>query len=311
MEMDIAPGKPFAFYYNIPAYSSYFDQWAFRGTYIDKAVRIADMRYVSLSVPVRSSPSIFEIELKSDDITLATVVVNTVQPGVLSEDGLSKIFILPIKPIPESDDKPLNYISVVLHDPRYLLNAMVQGGREGELHLERILLTREHPLKEAALTPTENIPQRPEEFEAIRYWRLSHGSIPFVKYPGKGSYRFSGGQGWRGGYIPYTNLKKFNYIYLRARNVSGKNNHFFIEFKYEDNQLLTTKVPIVLPAGSDWSIFEIKTPKDTKQTFNYLAVSDAAEEFELSSVLLTQEPLDDPSIKKTVVTKHIRTIHPR
>ncbi len=311
LEMDIAPGKPFTFYYNIPAYASYFDQWAFRGTYIDKAVRIADMRYLSVTLPVRSSPSIFEIELKSDDITLATVVVNTVQPGVLSKDGLSKTFILPIKPIPESDDKPLNYISVVLHDPRYLLNAMVRGGREGEIRLEKILLTRTDPFKEAEMAPTDNILQRPEEFEVIRYWRLSHGSIPFLKYPGKGSYRFSGGQGWRGGYIPYTNLKKFNYIYLRARNVSGKNNNFFIEFKYEDNQLLTTKVPVVLSTDSDWSVFEIKIPKDTGQTFNYLAVSDAAGEFELSSVLLTQEPLDDPMLKKTTLTKHLRTIHPR
>jgi len=311
MEMDIAPGKPFAFYYNIPAYSSYFDQWAFRGTYIDRAVRIADMRYISLTLPVRSSPSVFEVELKSDDITLATVVVNNMQPGILSGDGLFKTFILPIKPVPESDDKPLNYISVVLHDPRYLLNAMVRGGREGEIRLEKILLTRDHPLQKGAAPPGENISGRPEEFEVIRYWRLSHGSIPFIKNPGKGSYRFSGGQGWRGGYIPYTNLNKFNYIYLRARNVSGRNNIFFIEFKYEDNQLLTTKVPVVLGTDSDWSVFEIKIPKDTKQTFNYLAVSDAAGEFELSSVLLTQEPLNDPTLKKTTLTKHLRTIHPR
>jgi hypothetical protein len=171
-------------------------------------------------------------------------------------------------------------------------------------------LTQSAPFKELVPEAPKVISQRPEEFEAIRYWRLSHGSIPFVKDPREGSYRFSGGLGWRGGYIPYTNLRKFDYVYLRARSVTGERNSFFIEFKYEDDQLMTSKVPVPLSAGQDWSIFEIKIPKDSGQTFNYLAVSDAEGAFEVSSVLLTKTPLEDAGLNINRITKHSRAIRP-
>ncbi len=297
LEQDICPGKPLAFEYDIPAYASYFDQWAFRGTYLDKAVRIAGMRYITIAVPAGSRANAFELELKSDDITLATIPVDTRHPGVLSQDGTMKIFVEQIDPIPEADYKALNYIAAVIHDPRYLLNSTSNGGRSGTLHIEKIALSKNYPLK--GHNPGAEPPESGavEEFEAIRYWRLSHGSIPFYKNPITNSYHLSGGSGWRGGYMPYTNLNKFNYLYIKARNTGSERNHFHVELKHEDNQLLGDKILIDFPLDSDWHIFQIPIPKNVTRAFNYLAISDPDKDFELAALLLTQLPLDSASLK--------------
>jgi hypothetical protein len=203
----------------------------------------------------------------------------------------------PEVPIPEGDCKALNYIAAVLHDPRYLLNSLSRGGRSGIVRIEEIALFKDAPFKSHDPGMERTGAGAPEEFEAIRYWRLSHGSIPFSKDPVTASYRFSGGSGWRGGYIPYTNLKKFNYLYVKARNTSAERNRFFLELKHEDNQLLEAKIPIDLPQDSDWRIFQVPLPKNIARAFNYLAVSDPSKDFELGALLLTRQPLVDPSLQ--------------
>jgi len=288
LEQDIFPGQPIQFEFDIPAYYAYFDQWAFRGTYIDKAVRIADMNFVSLTLPLVGTPSMFELEIKSDDITLATVVVNTTKPGRISEDGQWKTLEERISPIPESDDKPFNYISVAIHDPRYLLGEFTRGGRHGTIILREITLHKKFLFPDTPETLLEKQPQDDTELELIRYWRLSHGDLPFKKDGQRGIYHFSNGLGWRGGYIPYTNLSKFRYLYIKARNVSEKScGCFYVELKHESDQLLGEKIPIHMPADQKWRIYEIPIPPHVRYTFNYIAISDPFSDFELGSLLLT------------------------
>lgn len=288
LEQDIIPGEPFQFEFEIPPYYTYFDQWAFRGTYIDTAVRIADMRYVTVTVPVEGTASMFELEFKSDDITLATIIVNTTKPGKVSEDGKWKTLVERIKPIPESDDKPFNYISAAIHDPRYLLGAFVRGGREGTIYLKDIQLTKKFPFTDMPEPPYDQQSQPSEEFELIRYWRLSHGNLPFTKDATRGIYRFMGGLGWRGGYIPYTNLSKFSYIYIKLRNTSESScNCLYLELKHESDQLLGDKIPIHMPADRRWHVYEIPIPQHIRYTFNYIALSDPYAEIDIGSLLLS------------------------
>ncbi len=288
LENDLAPGRPFQFEFEIPAYYAYFDQWAFRGTYVDKAVRIADMRYVLLTIPLLDPPGTYELEIKSDDITLATVVVNTAKPGRISEDGKWKTLVERITPIPESDIKPFNYISVAIHDPRYLLGEMSRNGRGGMICLKDITLHKKFPFTDVPEPPYRNALQDNTELELIRYWRLSHGSLSFQQNPLRATYRFGRGLGWRGGYIPYTNLSKFRYVYIKVRNDSDENcNCFYVELKHESDQLLGEKIAIHIPQDRQWHIFEIPIPAHIRYTFNYIAISDPYAEFELGSLLLT------------------------
>jgi hypothetical protein len=288
LEQDIFPNQPIQFEFDIPSYYAYFDQWAFRGTYIDKAVRIADMRYVTLTIPVLEPPGMFELEIKSDDITLATVIVNTTKPGRLSADGNWKTLVERISPIPESDDKPFNYISVAIHDPRYLLGEFTRGGREGTIVLKDIALYKKFPFTDVPEPPFVNSPADNTELELIRYWRLSHGDLPFRRDDARGTYRFSSGLGWRGGYIPYTNLSKFRYLYIKVRNVSDSScGCFYVELKHESDQLLGEKIPVHIPADRKWRIYEIPIPPHVRYTFNYIAISDPFGDFELGSLLLT------------------------
>ena len=199
LEQDLFPGQPFQFEFEIPSYYAYFDQWAFRGTYVDKAVRIADMRYVALTLPILNPPGMYELEIKSDDITLATVIVNTAKPGRISQDGKWKTLVERITPIPESDDKPFNYVSVAIHDPRYLLGEMTRGGREGTIMLKEIVLYKKPPFPDMPEIPDAPKSEAQEELELIRYWRLSHGSLEFQQDALRGTYRFGKGLGWRGG----------------------------------------------------------------------------------------------------------------
>ena len=307
LEQDIFPGQPIQFEFDIPAYYAYFDQWAFRGTYIDKAVRIADMRYVTFTVPLENPPGMFELEIKSDDITLATVIVNTMEPGRISEDGKWKTLVERISPIPDADDKAFNYISVAIHDPRYLLGEFTRGGREGTIVLKEITLYKKFPFMDVPEPPIQNQPQDNTELELIRYWRLSHGDLPFKKDGLRGTYRFSNGLGWRGGYIPYTNLSKFRYLYIKARNVSEKNcGCFYVELKHESDQLLGEKIPVHIPADQKWRVYEIPIPPHVRYTFNYIAISDPYADLELGSLLLT--PTEIPGnlgvIEKVAYSPH-------
>jgi len=294
LEQDISPGKPIQFEYEIPAYFIYFDQWAFRGTYIDKAVKIADMRYLSVTIPTHSDPTTFEVELKSDDITLATAVIDTTLPGILSEDGQFKTIVHRIEPIPEADYKPFNYVSIAIHDPRYLLSKFTTHARQGTIQIQKLSLTR--------ISPSEAVEQAsrqaPGEFELLSYWRPSHGGLPFYKNDAKSFFHFSGGAGWRGGYIPYTNLSKFNYLYLRVRSVQEGCNCFYVELKHEGSQLLRYKLPVHIRPDKQWHVFEIPIPEGIRQTFNYFALSDPYGPFELGSILLSNESIMDSKIEK-------------
>ncbi len=287
LENDVSPGQPIQFEFDIPAYYAYFDQWAFRGTYVDKAVRIADIRYVTMTVPRWEAPEIFELEIKSDDITLATVIVNTNKPGKISEDGNWKTLVERITPIPESDDKPFNYISVAIHDPRYLLGEFTQVSRDGTIVLKDIGLYKKFPFTDMPEPPVTEQLRDNTELELIRYWRLSHGDLPFLRDAQRGSYRFSGRLGWRGGYIPYTNLSRFRYLYIKVRNAVEKScGCFYVELKHESDQLLGEKIPIHMPPDQQWRIFEIPIPANIRYTFNYIAISDPFADFELGSLLL-------------------------
>lgn len=308
LEQDVAPGQPFRFEFDIPSYYAYFDQWAFRGTYIDKAVRIADLRYVTLTLPLYGTPAMFELEIKSDDITLATVIVKTNKPGRVSEDGQWKTIVERITPIPESDVKPFNYISVAIHDPRYLLGEFTRGGRDGTIVLRDITLYKKFPFPDMPEPPAAEQGADDAEFELIRYWRLSHGALPFKKNAARGTYQFSNGLGWRGGYIPFTNLSKFRYLYIKARNVTEKScGCFYVELKHESDQLLGGKTPIHMPSDKEWRVYEIPIPPHIRYTFNYIAISDPYADFELGSMLLTPNQISSGgfgAIEKVAYAPH-------
>ena len=294
LEQDVFPGQPFQFEFEILPYYAYFDQWAFRGTYVDKAVRIADMRYVTVTLPLADPPNMFELEIKSDDITLATIIVDNTKPGRISQDGKWKTLVERITPIPESDDKPFNYVSAAIHDPRYLLGAFVLSGREGTICLKEIKLHKKFPFTDVPEPRYADSPKDNAELELIRYWRLSHGNLSFQRDITRGTYRFGGGLGWRGGYIPYTNLSKFRYVYIKVRNVTDEGcKCFHLELKHESDQLLGEKVTILMPADREWHVFEIPIPPQVRYTFNYIAVSDPSADFELGSLLLAPAQISD------------------
>lgn len=294
LEQDIFPGKPIGFEFEIPAYFVYFDQWAFRGTYIDNAIKISDMRYLNVTVPTNCDPTTFEVELKSDDITLAAAVIETSRAGILSEDGQWKTLVQRIEPIPEADYKPFNYVSIALHDPRYLLSKVSAHSRQGTIQIQKLSLSK---ITSSSAVEKESR-YAPGEFELLSYWRPSHGGLPFYKNVAKAFFHFSGGAGWRGGYIPYTNLSKFNYLYLRVRSLQEGCNCFYVELKHEGNQLLRYKVPIHIRPDKEWHTFEIQIPENIRETFNYFAISDPFSAFELGSILLSRENIPDSQIEK-------------
>lgn len=290
LEQDIKPDGPISFEYDIPSYYAYFDQWAFRGTYIDQAIRIADMNYLSIMVPTNCDSISFEVEIKSDDITLAATVIDTTQAGILSEDGKWKTIVHKIDPIPESDYKPFNYVSIALHDPRYLLSKFGVHQRKGTVHIEKLWLSKTAPSK-----AIENAAaQAPGELELIRFWRPTHGALPFYKNDAQALFHFTGGAGWRGGYIPYTNLSKFQYLYLRVRSLKSGCNCFYVELKNEETKLLRYKLPVHIPrnkGNEEWHIFEIPIPPGIRRAFNYFALSDPYGPFEVASILMSKEQI--------------------
>lgn len=289
LEDDVRPGAAVAFDYEIPPYFVYFDQWAFRGTYLDQTVRIADMRYVIIDIPASARPSTYDIELKSDDITLATAEVRTTDRGVLSKDGKTKTVVYPIHPIPESDYKALNYISISMNDPRYLSGPLKPYARHGRVVIESIKLARNYPFKTEAKIDEKG--SATGEMSILKFWRLSHGDMIYRENPWQGTLVFDGGLGWRGGYVPYTDVRKYKYLYLKVRNKTGACNCFNLEMKHEANQLLGQKMTLKLDPSGRWQTFEIKIPDSAKRSFNYMALSDSIGQFEIASAFLTESPV--------------------
>ncbi len=297
LEDDVRAGEPMAFDYEIPPQFIYFDQWAFRGTYIDEAVRIANMNYLMIEIPVRASPATYQVELKSDDITLAAAEVKTTDQGFIPPGSKTKTIVYPIHPIPESDYKAFNYLSISLNDPRYSSGPLKAFARRGHVVINSIKLSREHPFLPNKKHDTPTDPNA-SEIPMLKFWRLTHGDMIYKENPWQGSLVFDGGVGWRGGYLPYTDVHKYRYLYLKVRNKSGACNCFGLEMKHESNQLLGQKMSIKLDPSGKWQIFEIKIPEKAKRSFNYMALSDSFGQFEISSAFLSESPIRSFSSEK-------------
>ncbi len=289
LEDDLGPGKILQFEFDIPPYYPYFDQWAFRGTYVDKAVRISDMKYLRVKIPVMSAPMLYEVELKSDDVVLATSVIDTSVAGSSVENGW-KTIIHPINPIPESDEKPFNYISIAIHDPRYLAGDYALFGRKGTVQIKTLDLLQNLPPGETAVHKSSDAILK-EAAEMIQYWRPSHGDKPIKRPFASNSYQFPGGRGWRGGYMPYTDMSQFRFLRVKMRNLSGNCNCMNIEIKHEDRFQVCYKVPVRLLPDGEWVTLEIKIPEGPSEPLNYFAISDPSGEFEISSISLSNDEL--------------------
>lgn len=295
LEDDVKPGKNFEFGFDIPAYFPYFDQWAFRGTYLDRAIGIAGMKYLTVSIPADTIPLKFNLEIKSDDINLTNVTIDTLRPGLLSEDGKWKTYVEKVKIIPEADYKPMNYFSVTIHDPSYLTGQYADFGRQGKIVLKKIFLSRKHPFNpeedKKKINPLE-VPKPSGDVEVMQYWRMSHGEMTVLKDEARNVYTFPGGRGWKGGYLPYISLDKYRFLHLKIRNRSSKCNCFYLELKNENNQILTKKMAVKLAGNKLWHTYEIPLPNDLSAPLNYVAFSDPLGTYELSSVSFSDIALD-------------------
>lgn len=299
LEDDVKSGELLRFHYEIPSHFIYFDQWAFRGTYLDRAVRISEMNYLTVEIPMNAKKASYEIELKSDDITLASASVSTTDSGIVSEDGRFKTVVYPVYPVPESDYKALNYVSISLHDPRYVQGASRSEAREGRVEIRSLKLEKTNPMlqQRSQLAPAA-LPEVSAEMPILRFWRLSHGDMAYRANAEKGSLVFEGGRAWRGGYVPYSDLSKFRYLYLKIRNRSGKPNLFSLEMKHELNQILGKKVFLHLDASDQWRYYQISVPQKKNSVFNYMAVSDADGAFEISKAFLSERPVSSLNAQK-------------
>lgn len=305
LEDDVRPGQPFQFHFEIQPNSPYFDQWAFRGTYVDQAVRIADMSYLSVTIPAQSPPMLYEIELKSDDISLASALIDTTLPGVLSENATLKTITAKIDTIPDADYKPFNYFAIALHDPAFLSQKFAGYSRSGQVVAANIKLSRSLP----AGMEEKNVQQAHNPapgFKLLRYWRISHGNLKF-ETEDDGSYRFKQGSGWRGGYLPYTDLTKFRYMYLLVRNPSSVQNSFKFEIKHEHSAIMGYKMPIFLKSREGDYLVEIAMPSHPAAPLNYFALSDPQNDVILKDIFLTQNVYDPKDIKKVHLPKAVYT----
>lgn len=300
LEDDIRPGQDIIFDFDVPAYFPYFDQWAFRGTYIDKAVGVAGLKFMSVSIPTDAPPMKFDLEVKSDDITLAYATIDTAKPAHFSEDGKWKTYVESIHVIPEADYKPFNYFSVTMHDPSYLLGEHAKYGRQGEVRLRNITLSKAHPFEKKSATVTPEGSQEKKhtvgDVELLQFWRTNHGAIAAEKNDENLIYKIPGGRGWKGGYLPYIVIENYRYMHVRVRNQSGSCNCFNIEIKNEDNQLFSRKIPIKIPSNDHWYTYEIRMPQDMTVPINYLALSDPLGDFDLSSLSFSEISSDSEGV---------------
>ncbi len=304
LEDDLRPGQDFTFTYDVPSEMSYFDQWAFRGTYLDQTLGIVNMRYLSAAIPVNTPPLRFDLEIKSDDITLAHATIDTEKPGILSPDKKWKTYVEKIAVIPEADYKPSNYFSVTMHDPGYLFGDYTKFARQGDIRLRNIRLLHDAPGQKATEVEEK---QKPDDsvgdVEVIQYWRTSHGTLDVAKDEASSTYQFPGKRGWKGGYLPYIALDKFRYLHIRARNLSRTCNCFYLELKNEDNEILGQKFPVKMSSNRKWYTFEVRLPDDLKTPLNYLAFSDPLGEFEVSSIAFSDLAANRYSDNLVVIDK--------
>lgn len=297
LEDDVFPGKKFEFDFEIPVFYPYFDQWAFRGTYLDKTVGISKMNFLTIEIPAYSPPALYEIEMKSDDISLATTVIDASEPGVISADKQWKKIIRPIHPVPDAQYKAFNYFAVAIHDPHYLLGQYSMYGHEGRVSIRSLKLSRAHPVTGEIPKQDPLIAAEEKLFNLTPYWRISHGDLPIEVDPQKGLYSFPGGKGWRGGYTPYIEISKYKYLYLKIRNTSGARNSFNIELKHENDHLSGYKIPVMLFESDHWYFYRLFLPDTGDKTLNYFAISDPEGKFQLGLVGLANEELSGPGIK--------------
>jgi hypothetical protein len=285
LEDDIRPGGIFGFEFYIPELLPEEDQWAYRGTYLDKPVSIAAMRFMAVTLPADAAPHHFDIELKRDNVLLAKAWIDTQREGTLSPDKQWKTVVLPFHPAPEAVVMPLNYISVVLHEPTNLRGIYAKHAREGSIRVKEVVLYREHP--DAAMAKRyqdARLPAAPGAVELIRHWVPSHGGLAVQHDEVRGVYRFSAGNDWRGGTIPYTDLTGYTYMHVRIRNLSGQKNRIAVEVKRDQVGLFGGRFALELAADDQWRMKTIRLRQVPDQLLNYLAVANPQGDFELASI---------------------------
>jgi len=299
LENDVTPGEPLAFEFEIPATLPSADQWAFRGTFLDTAVRIAEMRYLTLSIPADMPPRLFNVELKRDDTPLAVTLINTTQPGTLSADGQWKTITVEIRPaMPEATRLPMNYISIAVDDPGQRSAEFRANARSGVIRIKDITLSERHPsLRDV---PADGrVAPAPGEMQLLEGWS-PRGPLADVaiKDTARDVWRIPGGQGlWGWNYVAVRDLSRFKFINVKMRNTSGAPNQIFFEFKNESEGLLgtpingITKVRLTLPADDQWRVVQIPIPAGITKPMNVIAVSDPRGDLELSSIALSNAAL--------------------
>ncbi len=292
LEDDVRPGQPIGFEYDIPFVEKEdLLKWAFRGTYIDEVVGIAGMNYVSVSVPAEGERMVFDLEFKSDDIFLAYVTIDTGAEGILSADGKWKTVTTKLSVVPDANYKPMNYIAVVVNDERFLRGKYTKKPPlRGTVIVKDILLSMDNPQPKRDRFHGQEIPPVPGDYEVVQYWRPSHGNLYMSRDPDRRVIRFKGGYGWVGGYVPYVDVLPYKHVRIKVRNTSGNyNNGFFLELKHNKIHLLGKKIWIQLKGFHDWHTVRIRIPQNVEQVFNYLAISDPQNDFELSSIVFEYE----------------------
>ena len=300
LDDDVRPGGALQFAFDIPASLPPGDQWAFRGTFLSQAVRIAEMRYLTIAVPADSPPCDFDIELKRDDTILAIVPVDTRLPGVLSADGRWKRLTMEMSPVlPESRFMPLNWVGVSIHDPAHRRGELAAHARSGELCVGELVVSEEPPAS-AEHAPRAPVPLAPGELQLLEGWSprgplsgaATHDRIRHVwRIPGGGT----GSWGWN--YVPVRRLRAGWYINLKLRNLSGLPNELWVELKHDDEGLIgaplygTRKVRVTLPSDDAWHLRQIRIPSGIERALNVIALSDMRGDLELSSAALARAPI--------------------
>ncbi|MBI4970438.1 MAG: hypothetical protein HZC17_01155 [Candidatus Omnitrophica bacterium] len=161
---------------------------------------------------------------------------------------------------------------------------------KGTVIVKDVLLMRENPVRENIKFHELEVPSIPGDYEVVQYWRPSHGNLYMNRDSLRRVMRFKGGFGWVGGYVPYMDVVPYKHLRLKVRNVSGNyNNGFWLELKHDKDQLLGKKIWVQLKGSYEWHTVRMRVPENIDQVFNYLAISDPLNDFELSSIVFEYE----------------------
>lgn len=287
LEDDLRPNAPFTFVFATPDDLPLDDQWAFRGTYLKEGTGLQEMRYLAITIPADSPDYQYDIEIKRDDVRLITAWVSTDEEGVVSEDGQWKTLVYPVRPAPDAVWMPANYIAIAMHDPNNLKGKYAKNAREGIVVIKDIALSVEPPEGYTPDPEIQPVPAVDGDMELVQYWVPSHGDLSVNRDWKRHVVRLDGGAGWRGGPVPYMDMEGYKKMHVKARNLSGRPNHFSLEIKNDSESLFGGKRMINLPMDERWHIITLEVEDIPEGLINYLAVSDPAGPFEISSISFT------------------------